>query len=60
MLKKKNKYSTYKRIQRLAKSIQKNSTYKINHKDEQIVNKVKKANKSMQKSIKEHKTGTQG
>ena len=28
--------------------------YKINHKDEQRVNKVKKANKSMQKSIKEH------
>ena len=35
-------------------------TYKINHKDEQRVKKVKKANKSMQKSIKEHKTGTQG
>ena len=34
--------------------------YKINHKDEQRVNKVKKANKSMQKSIKEHKTWTQG
>ena len=48
------------KIQRLAVSIQKNSTYKINHKDEQRVNKVKKANKSMQKSIKEHKTGTQG
>ena len=56
----KNKYSTYKKIQRLAESIQKNSTYKIDHKEEQTVNKVKKANKSMQKSIKEHKTGTQG
>ena len=56
----KTKYSTYKKIQRLAESIQKNSTYKINHKDEQIVNKVKKAHKSMQKSIKEHITGTQG
>ena len=48
------------KIQRLAEGIQKNSTYKINHKDEQRVNKVKKANKSMQKSIKEHKTWTQG
>ena len=37
------------KIQRLAKSIQKkNNTHKINHKDEQRVNKVKKTNKSMQ------------
>ena len=43
--------------QRLAGSIQKNSTYKINHKDEQRVNKVKKTNKSMHWTIvkQEHK-----
>ena len=35
------------KIQILAESIQKNSTYKINYKDEQKVNKVKKTNKSM-------------